>query len=59
MSIFPFFSINEVLKPYLNRVHHNNTACAPGRDIPEWERRPGTGGYRVCDRCTDLNKQGR
>lgn len=54
-----FFSVNERLKAVSLRVHHNNTSCAPGRDIPAWERQPGNGGYRVCDVCTDLNRQGR
>ncbi len=38
-----FYSINEGSKPM--PVHHNNSACAPGRDIPQWERRAGTGNY--------------
>ena len=54
-----FHSINEAAKPAANRVHHDNTTCVPGRDIPKNERRPGTGGYRLCDKCEDLNKQGR
>jgi hypothetical protein len=54
-----FYSINEVVKPVGNRVHHNNGACPPGRDIPQNERRPGTGGYRLCDDCARLNAQGR
>ena len=55
----PFYSINEHKKPAENRVHHNNRACASGRDIPHNERRPGTGGYRVCTHCKNLNAQGR
>ena len=43
-NVYPFYSINEVLKPVGNRVHHNNSACPPGRDIPQSERRAGTGG---------------
>ena len=39
---YPFYSVNEVLKPVQKRVHHNNTACRPGQDIPPTERRPGT-----------------
>lgn len=52
-----FYSINEAKKPAANRVHHNNGACVPGRDIPANERKPGTGGYRLCDDCIKLNKQ--
>lgn len=54
-----FYSINEVTKPQQNRVYHNNSACAPGRDIPMNERRPGTMGYRLCEDCDRLNRQGR
>jgi hypothetical protein len=54
-----FYSINEVEKPLHNRVHHNNDACPPGRDIPQDERRPGTGGYLHCEDCQRLNSQRR
>jgi hypothetical protein len=58
-SVPAFYSINEVKKPADKRVHHNNGACPPGRDIPQNERKPGTGGYRLCDDCARLNQQGR
>jgi len=51
-EVNPFHSINEVKKPEADRVYHNNTACAAGRDIPAWERKPGTGGYRLCKDCS-------
>ena len=54
-----FYSINEAAKPANKRVHHDNSACPPGRDIPQNERRQGTGGYRLCDDCAELNRQGR
>ncbi len=54
-----FYSVNEVTKPQQNRVYHNNSACPPGRDIPANERRSGTMGYRLCDDCERLNRQGR
>lgn len=54
-----FYSVNEVQKPTNQRVHHNNNACPPGRDIPSWERKAGSGGYRLCERCDNLNSQGR
>lgn len=54
-----FHSINEVKKPPPNRVYHNNGACPPGRDIPANERKNGTGGYRLCDDCIRLNKEGK
>jgi hypothetical protein len=60
MSKVPaFHSVNEVKKPAHLRVHHDNGACPPGRDIPAHERRPGTGDYRLCDDCSALNKQGK
>lgn len=54
-----FYSINEESKPAPHRVHHNNSNCPPGRDIPAKERRAGTGGYRLCDDCKKLNDQSR
>ena len=54
-----FHSVNEVQKPADKRVHHNNSACPPGRDIPQHERRAGTGNYRLCHDCKLLNDQGR
>jgi len=58
-SVPAFYSINEVKKPQTDRVYHNNSACPPGRDIPQNERRPGTNNYRLCQDCTRLNDQGR
>jgi hypothetical protein len=37
-----FHSVNETQKAPPKRVHHNNNACPPGRDIPANERRSGT-----------------
>jgi hypothetical protein len=54
-----FHSVNEVKKPAEKRVHHNNSACPPGRDIPSWERTQGSGGHRLCEDCDRLNRQGR
>ena len=54
-----FHSINEVQKAPTARVHHNNSACAPGRDVPSWERKTGTGGFRLCATCNTLNTLGR
>jgi hypothetical protein len=55
----PFYSVNEVKKPPVNRVYHDNNACPPGREVPSWERRSGTGGYRLCNDCARLDRQGR
>lgn len=46
-----FYSVNEVIKPVTHRVHHNDDRCGPGKDIPQKDRRDGTGGYRLCDDC--------
>jgi hypothetical protein len=54
-----FYSINENKKPIEKRVYHDNSACAPGRDIPINERLSGKGGYRHCDVCTDETNKGR
>jgi len=54
-----FYSINEEKKPATDRVHHNNSACRSGQDIPQNERRTGTGGYRLCENCQYLNGQGK
>jgi hypothetical protein len=45
-----FYSVNDTKKDAKLRVHHDNSACAAGRDIPMLERRPGTNGYRLCDK---------
>jgi hypothetical protein len=58
LRVSDFHSINEMLKPAQNRVYHNNGACPPGRDIPQNERRPGTGGYRLCKDCDERNHRG-
>jgi hypothetical protein len=58
-SVSAFYSVNEAKKSPTHRVHHNNGACPPGRDIPRHERQSGTGGYRLCHDCDNLNRQGR
>jgi hypothetical protein len=55
----PYYSVNEAKKPPAHRVHHNNSLCAPARDIPTHERQAGTGGHRLCDDCKRLNDQNR
>ena len=53
-KVADFHSVNEAQKPQDARRYHNNSECAPGRDIPQSERRFGTGGYRLCDHCARL-----
>ena len=57
--IAAFHSINEKEKPAASRVHHDNSLCPPGRDIPVNERRSGSGGYRLCEDCKKLKDQER
>jgi hypothetical protein len=57
--VSPFYSVNEYKKLAANQVHHNNSDCRPGQDIPKEEQKQGTGGYRLCDRCTEINNEGR
>jgi hypothetical protein len=57
-NVSAFHSVNEVSKPAAQRVYHNNSNCPPGRDIPSWERKPGTNYYRLCDIC-DAKNNGR
>jgi hypothetical protein len=59
-KIDDFYSVNEVNKPPRNRVYHNNRECHSGRDIPEHDRLFGKPtGYRLCNHCIRLNRQGR
>ncbi len=46
-----FCSIYEVKLSAAHRVHHNDDTCPAGRDIPQNERRSGTGSYRLCEDC--------
>jgi hypothetical protein len=52
-----FYSANEGKKPAVARRYHNNTDCAPGRDIPKNERRSGTNNYKLCEHCDGYNKK--
>ena len=59
MSQVPdFHSINELLKPLLDRVYHNNEACAEGREISASDLRATSSTYRLCGDCQMLNAQG-
>jgi hypothetical protein len=52
----PFYWIKESTKPIPDRAHHNNSNCAAAKDVPRADRRPGTGSYRLCRQCEDLNR---
>jgi hypothetical protein len=53
-KVSAFYSVNETKKPVEKRVYHNDNSCPAGRDIPSNERRPGTGGYRLCEDCQKI-----
>jgi hypothetical protein len=40
-------------------VYHDNSRCTEGNNIESYNRRPGTGGHRLCERCRELNAQGK
>ena len=40
-------------------VYHNNSRCTEGNNIERKNRTSGTGGKRLCERCKELNKQGK
>ncbi len=54
-----FYSVNEAKKPPEERVHHNNSECPAGKDIPYYDRRPSNGGYRLCKDCIQANNDGK
>jgi hypothetical protein len=57
-SIRDFHSINELLKPLVDRVYHDNEARAPDREIAAVDRREDGSIYRLCTDCKMLNTQG-
>jgi len=40
-------------------VHHNNNKCTEGNNIESYNRKPGTGGFPLCERCKELNREGK
>jgi hypothetical protein len=52
MKTTPWNSIRE-------SVHHNNTKCGPGSEIPPRNRVNGTGGKPLCQDCAYWNRQGK
>ncbi len=57
-KVHDFHSISELLKPMVDRVYHNNEACAPGREIAAIDRREDSSIYKLCGDCKMLNTQG-
>jgi len=48
-----YFSAKQTKKPNKKRIYHDDDQCRAGRDIPQSERRNGTGGYRQCEECIE------
>lgn len=59
MKVLPYRSINEIKKAPSARVHHNNNNCTAWYQIPAKEMVRTTGGYRLCEKCIDLNTAAR
>jgi hypothetical protein len=53
-----FYSSSELLKPLIDRIYHNNEACAPGREIAAVDRREDGSVDSLCGDCKMLNTQG-
>lgn len=41
------------------KVHHDNSSCTERNNIEDRYRKDGTGGLPLCERCSDLNRQGK
>lgn len=48
-KVSPFHSIRPG-----TQVHHNDTNCTEGNNIESYNRRSGTGGHPLCNRCKQL-----
>lgn len=55
MKTNPWHSVKTTDKP----VHHDNTSCTEGNNIEKENRREGTGSRPLCNRCGELDKQGK
>ena len=51
-KVDPFYSIKQ-------HVHHNNSKCTEGNNIEKENKREGTGGKPLCERCNSHNKEGK
>ncbi len=50
MRVLPYYSIN----PHDPDVHHTFDDCPAGKQIPIVNKRQGTNGYRLCERCASM-----
>lgn len=48
-KVAPFHS-----KLFGTRVYHNTNDCTEGNNIQPQNRRPGTGGFPLCDQCRQI-----
>jgi len=54
MKVDPFHS-----KKPGTEVYHNNDKCTEGNNIESYNLVSGIGGLRLCERCKELNEQGK
>jgi len=47
MRVPPYHSTNQSDPD----VYHDDNDCAVGKQIPSYNKRPGTNAWRRCDRC--------
>jgi hypothetical protein len=57
--IASFYGPDDPTQPLAAVFYHNNSDCSSGKRVLGAERRPSTGGHRLCDQCDQLNKSGR
>ena len=50
MRVSPYYSANQSDPD----VHHNQSDCPSGQQIPAYNRRPGTNGWPLCKHCADM-----
>lgn len=51
MKVYPYHSSNSSDPD----VYHDHDDCPSGQQIPWWNRVSGTGGYRRCKHCRDMD----
>jgi hypothetical protein len=50
--VYPWNSVKE-------NVHHDNTLCGPGSEIPPHNRVQGTSNKPLCKDCAKLDREGK
>jgi hypothetical protein len=51
MTVPPYYSVH----PSDPDVYHDKDNCPSGQQIPQQNRRPGTGGYPKCAHCRSMS----